>query len=166
MNLLQKNKILDWTLNKNIFSKSEHYIKHWFLIDAKNETLGRLATKISQLLRGKEFSNFNLNSDQSNNIIVINALHIFVTGKKKKQKFYYRNSRRPGSLKVETYFQLQNRIPTRILEKAIWKMLPKGRLINKIFKRLYIFPQNNFQNFLTDKKKFQKISFKNFWKFL
>eukprot|EP01035_Chromulina_nebulosa_P020088 gene20088-26084_t len=113
---------------KTIFPKTECHVPKWFVIDAKEKTLGRLATEASKLLRGKETSYFTPGVDQGNYVVILNADKVEVTGKKRFQKLYYRNSQRPGSLKVETFLQLQKRIPSRIVEKAIWGMLPKNYL--------------------------------------
>lgn len=124
---------------KTLFPKKESHVPNWFIIDANGKTLGRLATEISKLLRGKEISYFTPGINQGNYVIVINANKIEVTGKKESQKLYYRTSRRPGSTKIETFKMLKNRIPIRILEKAIWGMLPKGVLGRTYFRNLYIY---------------------------
>lgn len=124
---------------KTIFPKKELHIPKWFLLDAKGKTLGRLATEVSKLLRGKEVSFFTPGIDLGNYVIIINASQIVVTGKKEEQKLYYRNSRRPGSLKIETFKDLKKRIPTRIVEKAIFGMLPKGVLGRQYYRRLYVY---------------------------
>lgn len=127
---------------KTIFPKRECHTPKWFVIDATGKTLGRLSTEASKLLRGKENSFFTPGVDQGNFVVILNADKIFVTGKKEKQKLYYRNSQRPGSLKIETFKQLKARIPSRILEKAIWGMLPKGVLGREYYRRLYIYSNN------------------------
>jgi len=76
-------------------------------------------------------------------VIVLNAEKIIVTGNKENQKLYYRNSQRPGSLKIETFKQLKARIPQRILEKAIWGMLPKGVLGRNYYRRCYVYSGEN-----------------------
>ena len=124
---------------KTLFPKKEAHIPKWFVIDATNKTLGRLSTEASKLLRGKETSFFTPGVDQGNYVIILNAEKIEVTGKKESQKLYYRNSQRPGNLKIETFTQLKNRIPSRIVEQAIWGMLPKGVLGRQYFKRLYVY---------------------------
>lgn len=124
---------------KTIFPKKECHQPKWFVVDATDKTLGRLATEVSKLLRGKENSYFTPGVDQGNFVVVLNATKIKVTGKKEFQKLYYRNSQRPGSLKIETFQQLKERIPTRILEKAIRGMLPKGVLGRNYYRRLYIY---------------------------
>jgi large subunit ribosomal protein L13 len=128
---------------KTLFPKKEAHIPKWFVIDATNKTLGRLSTEASKLLRGKETSFFTPGVDQGNFVIILNAEKIEVTGKKETQKLYYRNSQRPGNLKIETFNQLKNRIPSRIVEQAIWGMLPKGVLGRQYFKRLYVYASEN-----------------------
>jgi large subunit ribosomal protein L13 len=127
---------------KTIFPKKECHIPKWFVIDAKGKTLGRLSTEASKLLRGKETTFFTPGIDQGNYVVILNAYKIQVTGKKEDEKLYYRNSQRPGSLKIETFKQLKNRIPSRILEKSIWGMLPKGVLGRNYYKRLFIYSDN------------------------
>ena len=126
---------------KTVFPKQECHIPKWFVVDATDKTLGRLATEVSKLLRGKEISYFTPGVDQGNFVVILNASKIKVTGKKEEQKLYYRNSQRPGSLKIETFDQLQKRIPTRIIEEAIWGMLSKNHLGRQNYKRLYIYKQ-------------------------
>lgn len=127
---------------KTLFPKKECHIPKWFVIDANGKTLGRLATEASKLLRGKETSYFTPGVDQGNYVVILNANKIQVTGKKAFQKLYYRNSQRPGSLKIETFTQLKNRIPSRILEEAIWGMLCKNHLGREYYKRLYIYSES------------------------
>ena len=127
---------------KTTFPKKECHIPKWFVIDATGKTLGRLSTEVSKLLRGKENSYFTPGVDQGNYVVILNASKIEVTGKKETQKLYYRNSQRPGSLKIETFKQVQERRPNRIIEDAIWGMLPKGVLGRQYYKRLYVYSKN------------------------
>jgi large subunit ribosomal protein L13 len=124
---------------KTLFPKKESHVPKWYVIDATNQTLGRLSTEASKLLRGKETSYFTPGVDQGNYVVILNADKIQVTGKKSTEKLYYRNSQRPGGLKSETFNQLKNRIPSRILEQSIWGMLPKGVLGREYFRRLYVY---------------------------
>ena len=165
---MEKLSVVQKTLKKTIFPKRELHNPHWFLIDAKEKTLGRLAVEVSTLLRGKTFSHFTPGVDQGNYVIIINASEIEITGKKKFQKLYYRTSRRPGSLKTETFQHLQSRIPTRIVEKAIWGMLPKNVLGRAHYRRLYVFAKNineKISHKKTDVIEFSKFSLKNLWKY-
>lgn len=127
---------------KTFFPKVKNHIPLYFLIDAKGLTLGRLATIASKILRGKESSFFTPGMDQGNFVIIINAQKILISGNKEVKKAYYRNFQRPGSLKIEIYKDLKKKFPSRILEKAIYGMLPKGILGRKYYKRLYIYSNN------------------------
>ena len=124
---------------KTIFPKKECHIPKWYVVDAKGKTLGRLATEVSKLLRGKETSYYTPSVDQGNYVVILNANKVEVSGKKESEKLYYRHSQRPGSLKIETFKQVKERIPTRILEKAVWGMLPKGKLGRTYYRRVYIY---------------------------
>nr|YP_011005568.1 50S ribosomal protein L13 [Cutleria multifida]WAM62572.1 50S ribosomal protein L13 [Cutleria multifida] len=113
--------------------------KQWYIIDAKDKCLGRLATEVANLLRGKKKVIFTPAQDVGDCIIIINADKIFVSGKKRTQKLYFRHSGRPGGKTIEKFEDLQLRIPERILEKAIKGMLPKNRLGRKLFTKLKIY---------------------------
>nr|YP_009545407.1 ribosomal protein L13 [Mallomonas splendens]AYO28561.1 ribosomal protein L13 [Mallomonas splendens] len=138
---------------KTLFPKQEHHIPKWYVIDATSKTLGRLATEVSKLLRGKEKSYFTPGINQGNFVIILNAQKIQVSGKKRSDKFYYRNSTRPGGLKKETFDQLQKRIPSRIIEQAVWGCYQKGVLGRSYYRRLYIYSQNYVPSFSTEEKK-------------
>ena len=143
---------------KTIFPKKECHIPKWFVVDAEGKTLGRLATEVSKLLRGKEISYFTPGVDQGNYVVVVNADKITVTGNKELQKLYYRNSQRPGSLKIETFKQLQSRIPSRIIEKAVWGMLPKNVLGREYYRRLFIYSDNKINYVKAKDKEQQSVS--------
>jgi|TARA_B100001142_G_scaffold240136_1_gene238954 large subunit ribosomal protein L13 len=113
--------------------------RKWYLIDAKDQKLGRVSTQIANILRGKNKINFYPSIDIGDYVVLINAEKIVVTGKKFDQKLYYRHSGRPGGMKIENFKSLQSRIPERIIEKSIKGMLPKGKLGRKMYKRLKVF---------------------------
>lgn len=124
---------------KTSFPKKETHQPKVFIIDAKGKTLGRLSSIASQYLRGKTTSFYTPGIDQGNFVIIKNAQAIQVSGKKNQSKIYSRNSQRPGSLKQELFKDLQNRLPTRIVEEAIWGMLPKGILGRNYYRRLFVY---------------------------
>lgn len=130
-----------------IFSKTSQHIPKWFIIDATNKTLGRLATQISNLLTGKNNSYSTPGSNQGNYVVVVNANKIQITGKKDLQKFYYSNSQRPGSLKSTNFETLSTTIPNRIIEHAVWGMLPKTIRGRALLTRLYIYKTTNINVF-------------------
>ncbi|MEO0867622.1 MAG: 50S ribosomal protein L13 [Cyanobacteria bacterium J06642_11] len=113
--------------------------KKWYVIDATDKRLGRLATEIASILRGKNKPTFTPNMDTGDFVVVINAEKVTVTGRKPEQKLYRRHSGRPGGMKVETFNQLQDRIPERIIEKAVKGMLPKNALGRKLFTNLKVY---------------------------
>lgn len=125
---------------KDTFIPSKTYIlKKWYIIDAQNQTLGRLATKISQILMGKEKPTFTPFLETGDNIIVINAEKIKVTGNKEKQKLYRNHSGRPGGMRVESFSKLRERKPEKIIEHAVKGMLPKGPLGRRIYTNLKVY---------------------------
>ncbi len=126
-------------MNKTSVPSPDSIDRQWFLVDAENQTLGRLATEVASVLRGKTKPNFTPHLDTGDFVIVVNAEKIKVTGKKTDQKLYRRHSGRPGGMKVETFKSLQSRIPERIVEKAIKGMLPHTRLGRQLFNKLKVY---------------------------
>jgi large subunit ribosomal protein L13 len=113
--------------------------RRWFLIDAKGAILGRLASKIASLIRGKHENSFNYHTYSNNVIIVINAFMIKVTGKKRTDKKYYKHTGWIGSLKENTYSSLLKRDGTMPLKLAIKGMLPKNKLGRKCLSNIKIY---------------------------
>jgi large subunit ribosomal protein L13 len=126
-------------MNKTSVPSPDSIQRKWFLVDAENQTLGRLATEVASVLRGKTKPNFTPHLDTGDFVIVVNAEKIKVTGKKFDQKLYRRHSGRPGGMKVETFKSLQSRIPERIVEKAVKGMLPHTRLGRQLFTKLKVY---------------------------
>jgi large subunit ribosomal protein L13 len=113
--------------------------KKWYVVDAEGQRLGRLATEIATILRGKNKPSFTPNVDTGDFVIVVNAEKVIVTGRKSEQKLYRRHSGRPGGMKTETFEQLQRRIPERIIEKAVKGMLPKNVMGRRLFTKLKVY---------------------------
>lgn len=111
----------------------------WFVVDAADQRLGRLATQIAMVLRGKNKPHYTPFMDTGDFVIVINAEKVCVTGKKSEQKLYRRHSGRPGGMKEETFADLQKRLPERIIEKAVKGMLPKTSLGRQLFTKLKVY---------------------------
>lgn len=111
----------------------------WYVVDAADQRLGRLATQIAMVLRGKNKPEYTPFMDTGDFVIVINADKVDVTGKKRQQKLYRRHSGRPGGMKIETFAALQNRVPERIIEKAVKGMLPKNTLGRQLFTKLKVY---------------------------
>lgn len=113
--------------------------RQWYVIDATNQRLGRLASEVAQILRGKNKANYTPHMDVGDFVVIINAEKVAVTGKKSSQKLYRRHSGRPGGMKVETFAKLQARLPERIIEKAVKGMLPKQALGRQLFTKLKVY---------------------------
>eukprot|EP00958_Prasinococcus_capsulatus_P001125 scaffold104_cov375-Prasinococcus_capsulatus_cf.AAC.4 len=114
-------------------------VKDWYIIDAAEHRLGRLATQVALTLRGKTNPKYHPAANMGAYVIVINAEKINVTGNKLNQKLYRRHSGRPGGLKTETLGELQKRLPERVIEKAVKGMLPKGSLGRDLFRYLKVY---------------------------
>ncbi len=128
---------------KTYTPKPEDIQREWFVIDAKDQTLGRLATQIAHLLRGKHKPTFATHMDVGDYVIVINADKIRVTGNKLEQKRYYRHSGYPGGLTSRTLRQVLDQYPDRVIHNAVRGMLPKNRLGRKMIKKLKIYSGNS-----------------------
>ena len=113
--------------------------RNWFLVDADGQTLGRLASEIANILRGKNKPSFTPHLDTGDFVIVVNAEKIEVTGKKTSQKLYRRHSGRPGGMKIEKFETLRDRIPERIIEQAVKGMLPHNSLGRQQFRKLKVY---------------------------
>lgn len=120
-------------------TKPEDIQREWFVIDATGMTLGRLATRIASVLRGKHKPIFSPHMDTGDFVIVVNAHKVRVTGRKLDQKFYYRHSGYPGGLKEISLRDQLNRHPDRVIRFAVRGMLPKNRLGRQMIKKLKIY---------------------------
>ena len=120
--------------------KAKEIKREWHLIDAKDKVLGRLATQIAQLLMGKNKPYFTRHLDCGDYVVVINAKEVKVTGKKEKQKIYYRHSGYPGGLKETPLWMLREKHPERIIINAVSGMLPKNKLKKGMLARLKVQP--------------------------
>ena len=111
----------------------------WYIVDASNKVLGRLATKLADRLRGKDKSTFTPHTDGGDYVVVINAEKVKVTGNKFNNKKYYTHSSYPGGLKIKIFKDLIKTKPEYIIEKAVKGMLPKNKLGKQIFKKLKVY---------------------------
>jgi len=124
---------------KTVFVNSQTAERKWFLIDAEEKVLGRVAARIVSILRGKEKAIFTPNQEVGDYVVVINAGKIAVTGNKATDKLYRHHTGYPGGLKTENFEKLAERHPTSPLELAIKGMLPKGPLGRKLLKNVKIY---------------------------
>ena len=113
--------------------------RRWYLVDAEGQTLGRLATEIARVLRGKNKPQYTPHVDTGDFVVVVNAEKVVVTGKKAEQKVYRRHSGYPGGLKETSYEQMMERRPTEILRRAVKGMMPKNRLARQQLRKLKIY---------------------------
>lgn len=126
-------------ITKTYTPKPNEIKRDWWIVDAEGQTLGRLASKVAAILRGKHKPIFAPNLDTGDYVIIINAEKVRVTGNKELQKVYYRHSRYPGGLTATTLQDQRKRHPDRILEAAIRGMLPKNSLGRQMFKKLKVY---------------------------
>lgn len=122
------------------FSAKPHEVRRdWFVIDATDKVLGRLAVEVARRLRGKHKPIFTPHVDTGDYIVVVNAHKLRVTGNKAEDKVYYRHSQFAGGLKSTTFTKLQSQFPTRALEAAVKGMLPKGPLGSAMLRKLKVY---------------------------
>ena len=124
---------------RTISAREQDVQRDWYVIDAQGQTLGRLASRVATLLRGKHKPIYTPHVDCGDYVIVVNAEKIHVTGQKMTQKKYYRHSGYPGGLKEVTLRDQLQKFPDRVIEKAVQGMLPKNRLGRRMFKKLKIY---------------------------
>jgi large subunit ribosomal protein L13 len=124
------------------FSAKPHEVRRdWFVVDASDKVLGRLAAEIAARLRGKHKPEFTPHVDTGDFIVVVNAARIRVTGSKATDKKYYRHSGYPGGISETNFGKMQSRVPGRALEKAVKGMLPKGPLGYAMIKKLKVYAE-------------------------
>jgi large subunit ribosomal protein L13 len=116
--------------------------KEWILVDAKDEVLGRLASKVAKILRGKNKPSFTPHVDCGDNVIVINASEVKLTGNKMTDRQYIRHTGYPGGQRITTPEKLLATKPIAVIEKAVKGMLPKNRLGSELFRNLYVYEGN------------------------
>jgi len=125
---------------KTVSMRAEDVRRSWFVVDAEDKTLGRLATEIAHRLRGKHKAQYTPHVDTGDYIVVINADKIRVTGAKTTDKVYYRHSGYPGGIRGVTFEQMRDKHPERIIEKAVKGMLPRNPLGRAMLKKLKVYP--------------------------
>ncbi len=113
--------------------------RQWLVVDASDKVLGRLASEVAALLRGKHKPSFTPHLDVGDFVVVLNAAKVKLTGQKTEEKVYYRHSGKPGSLKMETAREMFEKHPERLIQFAVWGMLPKNRLGRRLLKKLKVY---------------------------
>jgi large subunit ribosomal protein L13 len=124
---------------KTFMEKNETIVRKWFVVDAESKTLGRLATEVASVLKGKHKPTYTPHVDSGDYVIVINAEKIELTGKKWQQKLYYKHSGYNGGLTSRTARETMDKFPTRMVEKAVVGMLPHSKLGRDMALKLFVY---------------------------
>ncbi|MEX0986513.1 MAG: 50S ribosomal protein L13 [Bacteroidales bacterium] len=130
---------MDTLSYKTVSANKNTVQKEWVLVDATDQILGRLAARVAMILRGKHKPSFTPHVDCGDNVIIINAEKVKLTGNKLTQRLYVRHSGYPGGQKTETVENLLKRRPIAVVERSIKGMLPKNRLGSELFRNLHVF---------------------------
>ena len=128
-----------WRTMKSYMARPQQVERKWYVVDAEGQTLGRLASELARILRGKNKPQYTPHIDVGDFVVVVNADRINVSGRKAEQKVYRRHTGYPGGLRETSYEQMLDRKPTEILRKAVYGMMPKTRLARQQFKKLKIY---------------------------
>jgi large subunit ribosomal protein L13 len=126
-------------MRTTFMAKANEVERKWYVVDAEGKTLGRLASEVASILRGKHKPTYTPHVDTGDHVIIINASKIELTGKKLTDKIYYRHSQHPGGLKQRTALEMRTNYSEKMLELAIKGMLPKGSLGRQMFKKLHVY---------------------------
>ncbi len=124
---------------RTFIPKKDDIEQKWWLVNADGRILGRLATEVADLIRGKKKPQFSSHLDTGDFVVVINAEKIRVSGRKLDQKVYYSHSQYPGGIKAETLRELLKRKPEEAVKRAVWGMIPKGKLGRSVYKKLKVY---------------------------
>lgn len=131
---------------KTFMASASSIDRKWYVVDATGYTLGRLASEVAKVLRGKNKPTYTPSMDTGDYVIVVNAEKVKVTGKKLDQKVYYRHSEYVGSLKETTLREMLNKHPERVIESAVKGMLPKGPLGREMYTKLHVYAGPDHKN--------------------
>ncbi|MDY5738436.1 MAG: 50S ribosomal protein L13 [Anaerovoracaceae bacterium] len=140
---------------KSFIAKPAEVQRKWYVVDADGKTLGRLASEVASVLRGKNKPTFTPHVDCGDYVIIVNAEKIAVTGKKRKEKIYKRHTGYPGGLREITFEKLQAKKPEEIIRHAVKGMLPNGKLGRQMFKKLKVYAGPEHQHVAQKPEKLQ-----------
>ena len=127
---------------KTVSANAETAQKEWVVIDATDQVLGRLCAKVAKILRGKYKPNYTPHADCGDNVIIINAEKVVLTGNKLDKKMYYNHSGYPGGLRERTARTMKEKYPVEMVERAVKNMLPKNRLGRDMYRQLFVYAGN------------------------
>ncbi|MDZ4824086.1 MAG: 50S ribosomal protein L13 [Flavobacteriales bacterium] len=142
---------------KTLSANSETVNKEWLLVDAEGQTLGRLCSQVAALIRGKHKTNFTPHVDCGDNVVVINASKVTLTGNKLEDKVYVRHTGFPGGQRFTKAKDMLANKPERMIEKSVRGMLPKNRLGDALFRNLYVYASNQHKQEAQQPKAFKII---------
>ena len=128
---------------KTFMQRKEDVQRDWYVVDAEGQTLGRLASKVANVLRGKHKPTYTPHVDGGDYVIIVNAEKIVLTGNKLNDKIYYNHSRYTGGLRERTAKEMVEKYPVEMVERAVKGMLPKGRLGRQMYKKLFVYEGEN-----------------------
>ena len=128
---------------KTFMQRKEDVQRDWYVVDAEGQTLGRLASKVANVLRGKHKPTYTPHVDGGDYVIIVNAEKVVLTGNKLNDKIYYNHSRYTGGLRERTAKEMVEKYPVEMLERAVKGMLPKGRLGRQMYKKLFVYDGEN-----------------------
>lgn len=128
---------------KTYMQRKEDVDRKWYVVDAEGKTLGRLATQVATILRGKHKPTYTPHIDGGDYVIVINANKVNLTGNKLNDKIYYNHSRYTGGLRERTAKEMIEKYPVEMIERAVKGMLPKGRLGRQMYKKLFVYAEGD-----------------------
>ncbi|MBR3898036.1 MAG: 50S ribosomal protein L13 [Bacilli bacterium] len=135
--------------------RKEDVVRDWYVVDAEGETLGRLASKVANVLRGKHKPTYTPHVDGGDYVIIVNAEKVVLTGNKLNDKIYYNHSRYTGGLRERTAKEMVEKYPTQMIERAVKGMLPKGRLGRQMYKKLFVYAGENHPHSAQQPKKLE-----------
>ena len=130
-------------MKNSYMQKKEEVVRNWYVIDAEDVVLGRLATKCAHILRGKNKPTYTPNVDCGDYVIVVNASKVNLTGNKLNDKIYYNHSGYTGGLRERTALEMKENYSTEMVERAVKGMIPKGRLGRQMIKKLFVYAEGN-----------------------
>jgi len=144
-------------VQKTYYPKADEIQRDWVLVDANGQTLGRLVTQISTVLLGKHKPSFTPGVEMGDYVVVVNAAHIKVTGNKLDDKMYYRHTGYPGGIKSTNLRELLAKNPERVIEKAVWGMLPHNRMGRNLMRKLRIYAGADHPHAAQEPKPIQEV---------
>ena len=129
-------------MKNSYMQRKEDVKRNWYVIDAEGQNLGRLASKVAHILRGKHKATFTPHIDGGDYVIVVNASKVNLTGDKSDKKIYYNHSGYTGGLRQRTARVMKEKYPVEMIERAVKGMLPKGRLGRQMYKKLFVYAES------------------------